>query len=222
MKKIILITFGLFTTLFFLVNSPKVSASENNDYQPFVPPETMEGSLISDSGETMIVVGNLVEEPTEISEFSLLNFDTTSDLKSNSASYEFEIYSTRTGNLTVNQSDSTLSVRVILTINYTESTSAPRSARVDRVSGSWTRLDPTVLVSSRTLTTGSTGPTEGSPGYVEQYRTFTNVPSTFNYTTGFTRLVNQAGGLGDVGANLSMTISRGSSSWTLRVTNNLF
>lgn len=213
--------FSFLTTLLFFTISSEVLASEGDEIdQPFSPPETVEGYLTSDTGDVIPVTGKLVDEPQEFSPFSLSSISTETDLESNSAEYEFEIYSTRTGNNLVTQSDGSLAVRVNLRIYYTESTSGIRRGRIDRVNGTWTRSDSTVSVTNRTLTVGSTGPTSGSPGFVTQRRTFNNVPSSFNYTTSFSTLVHEL--QGDAGANLLLTLSRGTRTWNLRVTNNLF
>ncbi|WP_208561031.1 hypothetical protein [Marinilactibacillus kalidii] len=207
-------TFMLIISLFFLTAQTKVSANENgNINQPFTAPQTAVGTLTSDTGEVENVVGTLVEENQGFSTFS----ESSSDTSDGSATYEYSVYANRTGSLSVSQTDGAVAVRVRLVINFTETTSGLRQGKIDMVSGSWTRIDPTVRVTSQRLIVGTTGYT---PSPVQQSRTFNNVPANFAYSTGFTRMTGAL--QGSAGANLTLNIARGTGSYTFRVTNNLF
>lgn len=224
MKKNIVLTFGLLTFL-FLFFSTSVEASEFDDSDLIEVPEAIEGTLISDEGEEVTIVGELIEPDSEISLFSLSDSanDSESNLVSNEASYEFSIMAADTsGTKTTTQTDNSVSAKVILKIHYTETITGIKKAVLTQVSGSYKRIDPTVRINGAILTYGSTGPTRSNPAYITQRRTQTVVPSNFSYRTFFNTKVTQLGG-GAVGANLGLNISRGTGrSWSLKVSNNLF
>lgn len=222
-KKYITLVFGLLTFFLIFSSSPSVEGAEINDnLQPLEIPETMEATLISDSGETVTVVGELLESPPKYSLFSFTNNESVSELESNEATYEYSLYSTGTNSLTTIRTDSARAVRVTLTIDYTETTSGLKKAKLDQVRGSYTRIDPTVRLSDARLIYGTVGLTRSTPAYVNQTKTQPIVPSTFSFRTFFNVPVYDSGNSALVGANLRLKISRGTGSWTFLVTNNLF
>lgn len=217
MKKFTILVFGVISCLFFFLGSPTVEAEEESST---LLARTIEGTLTSDTGEVMPLVGEKVETPKEKSLYSLASRDTLTDLQTKEISYAFNVYSTQEGILTNIRSDNSRSVRVTLTIDYTETISGARMAKVNQVRGSYARLDPTVSMTNAELTYGSVGFNEDRL-YVTQRKTQSYVPSNFSFRTFFPSLVHEAGG-GLVGASFSMDIGRGTGSWSINLSTNLF
>lgn len=105
--------------------------------------------------------------------------------------------------------DSTSSVRVSLIIEYD---TIGNTVKLTKVSGNWKSLDAHAYVKSAKLIYGCS-----SISFVTQ--TATKYPSTpFSYNTGFNTYVEKNFG-SDVGANITVTIVRGGSTWNFTLEN---
>ena len=167
-------------------------------------PQTLEATLVSNTGEVINVIGE------KVNAFAAPSGVEASD---ESVTYRFSLYSSPSYSLTASEYDGSISVQVFLTINYTTQ-NASTEYLLTGVSGSWDILDRSVNVASAQLTYGCSGV------FTTQTATV-NVSNNFSYSTGFTNYVPSV--LGSMGANLALTLQMGTTRyWDFYMYNNLF
>ena len=203
MKNIKNMLLVLISALLFTMFLGGTALAQNMDHC-IEPSKTMTAYLTDSSGNTAPVIGN-------ISDFKRISQDTYE------STYAYDILrSTIDTSKTTSDSDSTVSIRFYLTINYKYNNSNNKYL-LTKVSGKWTYLDPQVSVSNASVTYGCSDLT------IAQYGTKA-VSNNFSFNTGFTKYVlvdvGQVGFDGQVGAYLNATLKRGaSSSWTFKLEN---
>lgn len=189
----------------FCFSSIQVYAMDNSKINVY--PDKIIGKLISDTGESIPVIGNKVYESNN----SILN-----NMDENSATYMFELYSTRgSSSLTTNDTDGSISVRAYLTIKYVTK-NEPTEYLLTNVSGYWNILDDRVSVKNAELVYGCSG-VFPSPTTQTDTKTVNNY---FNYNTGFTNYIIRDYGV--MGANLTLDLKMGTRQWDFFLENNLF
>lgn len=95
--------------------------------------------LVDESGEEIMITERLVNS-SDVTPFNLLNDE-------ENLTYVFSLYSNGDYTLTSQETDSTVSVEVYLTIQYTTCNN-PTEYLLTKVSGYWDILDPSVMVSN--------------------------------------------------------------------------
>lgn len=170
-------------------------------------PQTMRATLVSDTGETFNVVGEKIN--TFAAPYGVSTYD-------ENATYKFMLYSDKFNSLTSSEYDSSLSVKVFLTINY-KTRNTPTEYLLTSVSGRWHIVDKNVSVTNAELTYGCSG---AFPSPTTQTAT-KNVSNNFYYPTGFSNYVTQY--VGAMGANLNLDLQMGATRhWNFYMSNNLF
>ncbi len=109
--------------------------------------------------------------------------------------------------------DSTLSVRLNLTITYVRTYNASLNTwyyKLNKTSGSYTILDPQVSITSNTLVSGEHGFALNNTLYYSKSFVNNNVASSFAYYYSFSNYVR----LGQIGSNLTVNLKRGTSTWS--------
>ena len=126
------------------------------------------------------------------------------------------LYSDKFNSLTSSEYDSSLSVKVFLTINY-KTRNTPTEYLLTSVSGRWHIVDKKVSVTNAELTYGCSG---AFPFPTTQTAT-KNVSNNFYYPTGFSNYITQY--MGVMGANLNLDLQMGATRhWNFYMSNNLF
>lgn len=176
-------------------------------------PQNVTATLVDANGNEYEVIGRLVDTPMMLS----------TETETFAATYEYEInlesedLSLPSGDI----SDSTYSVKAYNTIYWQKTQGTKGTAyKLTKVTGGWRIVDNTVSVSNCMLRYGCTGFGTNDPT-TTQRKEIASVSNNFSRSTGFTEYIYQEGGV--MGANMTLTLERGSSSvWTLYAENNLF
>lgn len=177
--------------IFSLLLFPSTTNAQNiNTYSTIAAPSTLSGYLTTDTGEVFEIVGHLVEPVATIAEFS----DNTSN--EHALTYEYDLRSTQSYQLSSEDTDGSISVRAYLTIYYTQKES---SFLLTKVTGKWTILDPRTTVTSAYLNYGCTGSLGTQGGH--QY-----VANNFSVTTNFSKYQPSLSDMIYVGANLTLNL----------------
>ncbi|MBS6560504.1 MAG: hypothetical protein KH355_09565 [Clostridiales bacterium] len=199
MRKVINKMLAVILTMVCCISPLTVFASTN---EGMTPPATLVGYLKDENGESITVEGHLVSTPQLLSD-------------EYSATYEYDLYST-SNSLTSNEKDSKKAVQAYITIKYKTNNSSPTGYLLTGVSGYWTILKTGTSVTSASLTYGCSG---FLPTPTTQNKTIA-VSNHFSYTTGFTKYV--VPDYGAMGANLTLKLKQGSTTWSFFMINNLF
>lgn len=216
-----------FALLFFFLPTSVSAVEISNNKETFTPPPTIVGTLVSETGETEEVIGQLVEEPLNFSNFNSRSssLDSTNSLDDNeklvSSAYEFELYANATSDydkqtITRNSTDGSKAVRATLRMSYFEKYTSPRQYKLSSFSVSYERLDSTVSVRNARVTWGTSG----------LYPSLTQQSGTTTYTNSYQKTVYYpkyvTANTGSVGAWSTMDIHRGTGKWTLTIDNQAF
>lgn len=202
--------FKILSLIFVFVFSCSNVFANSFDFNEELPKNII-GSLTDENGNIMEVVGHLED-----------NLSVFNDDLQNSATYSFPLYMNSSNELTTNQTDGSISVRVYLTINYETNTEPIDYHLLTNVSGRWEILDNKVTVEDAVLRYGCTG-VSLEHFYVTQVDS-KNVNNNFNVSTGFDKYVQkEAGSLNaQIGANLKLDLQMGSTrKWKFEVQNNI-
>lgn len=183
-----------------------IQAKEEIAYNKIMNNSSSIGTLVDDSGNSVLVEGELIESNVK------LNSIDSSDIEQ---TYKYSLYATKTGELTTSERDGSISIEVYLTINYNENGDL---YLLTKVSGSWKFLDRASVTKAQ-LTYGCNG-----FGVYNQDNTRT-VSNNYSISTGFSKYVNS--NFGTMGQtlvlDLKMTNNFGNSRyWTFTTQNNLF
>lgn len=127
------------------------------------------------------------------------------------------IMSTQSGNKTESTWDSSLGVRAYSTIYYSRTVIGGISrAKLTSVSGGWAISDSQISLSNRKLVMGTSGWPAGHQSVTHNLSSNSwvyNAPSSWDYVS------TEAGN--SIGATTTVTLKRGTSTWTLTHNNNL-
>lgn len=111
---------------------------------------------------------------------------------------------------------SSTDVKFYSTVYYNYDSSLKYPYLLTSVSGGYTRLDMSVVVSSQSVRLGC------SDVHVTQAKTVYPSGSSWSYDSGFKTYIAKTGSIGGLGANYTATLKRGSSTWTFELPNNVF
>lgn len=187
-----------------------------------VPINTLASSSSSNLTNDNLIVGYLTDDEGETIEVkgTLVNQEKKRNILDNSNTYLFELYRNRSSNtLTSSEKDSTLSIKVYMTISYTKNRDSSGSSNLyllTKVSGYWNMLDSRVFVSGTpNLRVGCTDFKTSSQ--IKNY----SVNNYFSINPRFTNAVLLTSG-GEMGGTLSIKLAMNNSrTWTFSMSNQL-
>lgn len=161
---------------------------------------------------------------TEVQEFAVTTFAVTEE-ETASLNSRFSVASLNNDYLFVADSgskreekwDDSISVKAVITIYYSRITkNGVDYAKVTKASGGWTISDSSVSLSNRKVSIGSSGWPVNSQS-IEKKPT----ENSWNYSTPFTWEYISLNAGHHIGANSTVTLKRGGSSWELTLNNRL-